>query len=85
MAHYDYFIIGGGMTADAAVRGVREADATGSVGLISVERHPPYNRPPLMVTLVPATSKTRGVTFVYAAHDVARNGAVAKAFLDRRL
>jgi 3-phenylpropionate/trans-cinnamate dioxygenase ferredoxin reductase component len=47
MAHYDYLIIGGGMTADAAVRGIREADATGSVGLISAERHPPYNRPPL--------------------------------------
>jgi NADPH-dependent 2,4-dienoyl-CoA reductase/sulfur reductase-like enzyme len=47
MARYDYLIIGGGMTADAAVRGIREADATGSVGLISAERHPPYNRPPL--------------------------------------
>jgi NADPH-dependent 2,4-dienoyl-CoA reductase/sulfur reductase-like enzyme len=47
MAHYDYLIIGGGMTADAAVRGVREADPTGSVGLIGAERHPPYNRPPL--------------------------------------
>lgn len=33
------------------------------------------------------TAARRGpVTFVYAAHDVARNGAVAlKAFLDRRL
>ena len=47
MAHYDYLIIGGGMTADAAARGIREAGATGSVGLISAEPHPPYNRPPL--------------------------------------
>ena len=47
MAHYDYLIIGGGMTADAAARGIREADAKGSIGLISAELHPPYNRPPL--------------------------------------
>jgi uncharacterized protein YeaO (DUF488 family) len=33
-----------------------------------------------------AAARRRRVTFVYAAHDVARNGAVAlKAFLDRRL
>jgi NADPH-dependent 2,4-dienoyl-CoA reductase/sulfur reductase-like enzyme len=47
MAHYDYLIIGGGMTADAAAHGLREAGATGSVGVISAEPHPPYNRPPL--------------------------------------
>ncbi len=47
MAHYDYLVVGGGMTADAAVRGIREADATGSIGLISADPHPPYNRPPL--------------------------------------
>ena len=27
MAHYPYLIVGGGMTADAAVRGIRELDA----------------------------------------------------------
>ena len=33
-----------------------------------------------------AAARRRRVTLVYAAHDVARNGAVAlKAFLDRRL
>ncbi len=47
MAHYDYLIIGGGMAADAAAHGIREADPNGSVGLISAEPHPPYNRPPL--------------------------------------
>jgi len=35
------------MTADAAVRGIREVDSSGSIGLISKEAHPPYNRPPL--------------------------------------
>jgi NADPH-dependent 2,4-dienoyl-CoA reductase/sulfur reductase-like enzyme len=47
MAHYKYVIVGGGMTADAAVNGVREADPSGSVGLIGAEQDKPYNRPPL--------------------------------------
>lgn len=45
--HYDYLIVGGGMTADAAVAGIREVDADGSIGLISAESTLPYNRPPL--------------------------------------
>ncbi len=47
MPQYKYLIVGGGMTADAAVGGIREADAEGSIGLISAEKNPPYNRPPL--------------------------------------
>ncbi len=35
------------MAADAAVRGIRELDPDGPVGLVSAEAHPPYNRPPL--------------------------------------
>src|SRR5688572_16454173 len=45
--HYQYLIIGGGMTADSAVSGIREMDKEGSIGLISSDVHPPYNRPPL--------------------------------------
>ncbi|HEY6293923.1 MAG TPA: FAD/NAD(P)-binding oxidoreductase [Terriglobia bacterium] len=47
MPHYKYLIVGGGMTADAAANGIREADSGGSIGLISAEQNPPYNRPPL--------------------------------------
>ena len=47
MTAYDYLIVGGGMTADAAARGIRERDASGSIGVISDEAHAPYNRPPL--------------------------------------
>jgi len=47
MAHYTYLIVGGGMTGDAAVGGIREVDKSGSIGVISAERNPPYNRPPL--------------------------------------
>jgi hypothetical protein len=31
MEHYKYLIIGGGMTADSAVRGVRELNGAGSI------------------------------------------------------
>ena len=47
MEHYKYLIIGGGMTADSAVRGIRELDDGNSVGLLSNEAIGPYDRPPL--------------------------------------
>jgi 3-phenylpropionate/trans-cinnamate dioxygenase ferredoxin reductase component len=47
MKHYKYLIIGGGMTGDAAVRGIRELDPEGSVGMIGDETDMPYARPPL--------------------------------------
>lgn len=47
MNAYRYLIIGGGMTADAAVRGIRALDADGAIGLICDESDPPYGRPPL--------------------------------------
>jgi 3-phenylpropionate/trans-cinnamate dioxygenase ferredoxin reductase component len=42
-----YLIVGGGMTGDAAAKGIREHDAEGSITLVGSERHPPYARPPL--------------------------------------
>jgi len=42
-----YLIVGGGMTADAAVKGIREHDVDGSIVLVGAEPHPPYKRPPL--------------------------------------
>ncbi|MCL6438384.1 MAG: FAD-dependent oxidoreductase [Rubrobacteraceae bacterium] len=47
MAHYDYLVIGGGMTADAAVRGIRQLDGGGTIGIFCGEDVPPYDRPPL--------------------------------------
>src|SRR5437870_12277888 len=47
MPHYRYLIVGAGMTGDAAVRGIREIDSSGPIGVIGAEPHPPYNRPPL--------------------------------------
>lgn len=45
--HYPYLIIGGGMAADSAARGIRQVDPERAIGLISQEPDPPYNRPPL--------------------------------------
>jgi NADPH-dependent 2,4-dienoyl-CoA reductase/sulfur reductase-like enzyme len=42
-----YLIVGGGMTGDAAVKGIRERDPDGSIVLVGDEQHPPYARPPL--------------------------------------
>src|SRR3989475_784009 len=51
MPPYDYLIVGGGMTADAAAQAIRAVDANGRIGLLSAEPHPPYNRPPLSKAL----------------------------------
>lgn len=70
MTHYTYLITGGGMTGDAATRGIREVDPAGSIGLISAEPNPPYQRPPLSKALwqgkklesIWSKTESRGVT-----------------------
>ena len=47
MPSFKYLIVGGGMTADSAVQGIREIDSSGNIGIISSESDPPYDRPPL--------------------------------------
>lgn len=47
MPDYRYLIVGGGMTADAAARGIREVDPHGDIGVLGEEADAPYNRPPL--------------------------------------
>ncbi|MCB0196770.1 MAG: FAD-dependent oxidoreductase [Anaerolineae bacterium] len=44
---FKYLIIGGGMTASAAICSLREADKDSAIGLITAESHQPYDRPPL--------------------------------------
>jgi 3-phenylpropionate/trans-cinnamate dioxygenase ferredoxin reductase subunit len=48
---YRYLIVGGGMTADSACRGIRDHDGDGSIGLVGAEEHAPYSRPPLSKAL----------------------------------
>ncbi len=47
MKNFKYIIIGGGMTGDSAVKGIREIDKEGSIAVFSREPNKPYNRPPL--------------------------------------
>jgi NADPH-dependent 2,4-dienoyl-CoA reductase/sulfur reductase-like enzyme len=51
MATNRYLIVGGGMTGDAAAKGIRERDPDGSIVLVGEEEHPPYARPPLSKAL----------------------------------
>lgn len=44
---YDYLIIGGGMVAGYAVKGIREQDKTGSIKILSTDKDVPYTRPAL--------------------------------------
>jgi NADPH-dependent 2,4-dienoyl-CoA reductase/sulfur reductase-like enzyme len=48
---FRYLIVGGGMTADAACRGIRDHDGDGSIGLVGEEPVAPYARPPLSKAL----------------------------------
>ncbi|HVB64515.1 MAG TPA: FAD-dependent oxidoreductase [Nitrolancea sp.] len=47
MSDYTYLIVGGGMAAAAAARGIRRVDAVGSIAIVGGEADPPYKRPPL--------------------------------------
>lgn len=51
MSDYKYIIVGGGMTAESAARGIREMDGEGTIAMIAAERHEPYSRPPLTKAL----------------------------------
>lgn len=47
MAEHAHLIVGGGMTAAAAAKGIRELDRKGSIAILTAEPHKPYARPPL--------------------------------------
>ncbi len=48
---FKYLVVGGGVAADSAIKGIRLTDKAGSIGLVSDEADPPYNRPPLSKSL----------------------------------
>ncbi|KQO61271.1 NAD(P)/FAD-dependent oxidoreductase [Curtobacterium sp. Leaf261] len=47
MTDYKYLVLGGGMVADAAARGIRELDEHGTIGILSEDLDAPYARPAL--------------------------------------
>lgn len=44
MESYKYLIIGNGVSADAAVNGIREMDTSGRIGILGEEPYPTYSR-----------------------------------------
>jgi 3-phenylpropionate/trans-cinnamate dioxygenase ferredoxin reductase component len=46
-----YLIVGGGLTADSACRGIRKVDPDGRILIVGEEPHLPYLRPPLSKAL----------------------------------
>jgi 3-phenylpropionate/trans-cinnamate dioxygenase ferredoxin reductase subunit len=46
-----YLIVGGGLSADGACKGIRELDPNGTIVLVTEEPYPPYARPPLSKAL----------------------------------
>ncbi|MBJ7529708.1 MAG: FAD-dependent oxidoreductase, partial [Nocardioides sp.] len=44
---YDFLIVGGGMVADAAAKGIREQGSEGTIGILGEEPTPPFPRPAL--------------------------------------
>ena len=53
-----YLIVGGGLTADAACKGIREVDSDGGITVVAEEAYPPYSRPPLSKALWKGTDES---------------------------
>lgn len=51
MKRFKYIIVGGGMTADSAIRSIRKIDSSGTIAMFCDESDPPYDRPPLSKSL----------------------------------
>jgi len=75
---YDYLVVGGGMTADAAVKAIREANASARIGVVGDEPHAPYERPPLSKALWKGDKPVESV-------DLGTAKAGAALHLDRRI
>lgn len=75
---HDYLIIGGGMAADAAAKAIREVDAAADVGVVGLEKPPPYQRPPLSKALWKGDKSPAEI-------DLATADSGARLHLDRRI
>jgi 3-phenylpropionate/trans-cinnamate dioxygenase ferredoxin reductase subunit len=69
MQHYTYLIVGGGMAADAAARGIREHDTTGTIAIIGADADEPYTRPALSKKLWTDPGFSREDNFLNTAAD----------------
>lgn len=77
---YEYLIIGAGMTADAAARGIRELDPDGSIGIVGEEPDGPVRRPALSKDLWTDDEATEGGSMLDPAGDTG-----AELYLDQAI
>ncbi len=84
MRDFDYVIVGGGLAASAAVDGIREADPTGSIGILTDEQDPPYHRPPLSKEFLQTENAPRELLHVKPARWFANDPNLA-LFTDTRV
>lgn len=61
---FDFLIVGGGLAAASALDGIRELDPAASIGLISDESEPPYQRPPLSKEFLQYPDVPRSLLYV---------------------
>src|SRR5439155_1105445 len=83
MRTYTYVIVGGGMTADAAVEGIRGADPAGPLALVGAEPHPPCHPPP--PPKGPAARRLQGRAVVMLVPEAGLGAGVFPADLSRFL
>jgi NADPH-dependent 2,4-dienoyl-CoA reductase/sulfur reductase-like enzyme len=91
MPHFKHLIVGAGMTGDAAVKGIREVDPSGSIGLVGDEPDRPYDRPPLSKALwkgaplesIWRTTEARGVELLLGRRIVSLDATARRATDDR--
>ncbi len=63
MQDFAYVIVGGGLAGSSAIEGIREIDKSGTILLISDEKHLPYHRPPLTKKLWLGKKKVEDIFF----------------------
>ena len=56
-----YAIVGGGLAAASAIKGLRELDAQGPILMLTQESYTPYHRPPLTKQLWSGKKKIQDI------------------------
>ncbi|HEX3679678.1 MAG TPA: FAD/NAD(P)-binding oxidoreductase [Galbitalea sp.] len=86
---YKYLVVGGGMVADAAARGIREVDPDGSIGILSEDVDEPYARPALTKKLWTDPNFEWDQADLHTARDtgadIRTETAVARIYPERRM
>lgn len=63
-ADFQYLIVGGGLAAASAVDGILEAEPAATIGVITDEAEPPYQRPPLSKEFLQYPDLPRSLLYV---------------------